>query len=46
MKTLLRIAAVAALVLVVGGGVYLAFSERPAPTAQVQKTIPNDRFER
>jgi len=46
MKTLLRIAAVAVVVLIVGGGAYLAFSDLPAPTAHVEKTIPNDRFPR
>ncbi len=46
MKTLIRIAAVAALIVVVGGGVYLAFSDIPAPTQHVEKIIPDDRFQR
>lgn len=46
MKTLLRIAAVAVVMLIVGGGVYLAFSDLPAPTSHVEKTIPDDRFQR
>ncbi|MBL8659122.1 MAG: hypothetical protein JNM75_05140 [Rhodospirillales bacterium] len=46
MKTLLRVAAAAVLVLVIGGGVYLAFSDIPAPTTYVEKIIPDDRFQR
>lgn len=44
MKTLLRIVAVAVLVVLVGGGAYLAFSDLPAPTSHVEKVIPDDRF--
>jgi hypothetical protein len=44
MKTLLRIAAAAVLLAIVGGGAYLAFSDLPAPTSHVEKVIPDDRF--
>jgi hypothetical protein len=37
--------AVIALV-VAGGGAYLATWDPPAPTATVEKVIPNDRFAR
>jgi hypothetical protein len=45
MKTLLRIVAVAIVVLIGGGGVYLAFSDLPAPTNHVEKIIPDERFQ-
>lgn len=45
MKTLLRIAAAAVVVMVVGGGAYLAFSDLPAPTSHIEKTILDDRFQ-
>jgi len=32
------------LLIIVGGGVYLAFWNIPAPSAIVEKTIPDDRF--
>jgi len=32
------------LLIVVGGGAYLAFWNIPAPSAVVEKTIPDDRF--
>ena len=44
MKTLLRIAAAALLLVIAGGGAYLAFSDLPAPTGNVEKVIPDDRF--
>jgi hypothetical protein len=28
----------------IGAGVYLAFGTHPAPTTQVEKVLPNDRF--
>lgn len=46
MKSLIRIAIAAGLLLVVGGGVYLAFSDVPAPTQHVEKIISDDRFQR
>ncbi len=33
-------------VVVVGGGAYLATWDPPAPTARIEKVIPNDRFPR
>lgn len=33
-------------ILLVGGAVFLATWEIPAPSEQIEKTIPNDRFER
>lgn len=32
------------LIVVVGGGVFLMTWDIPAPTAKVEKTIPNDSF--
>ncbi len=34
------------LVVIVAGGVFLAFWDIPAPSESVEKTIPNDRFPR
>lgn len=34
------------LVIVVGGGAFLAMWDIPAPTATVEKVIPDDRFSR
>lgn len=34
------------LVLVIGGGAFLAMWEIPAPTATVEKILPDDRFPR
>jgi hypothetical protein len=31
---------------IIAGGVFLATWDIPAPTEQVEKTIPNDRFPR
>jgi hypothetical protein len=39
------LAGVVALVLV-GGALYLAFGNFPAPTRPVEKILPNDRFQR
>lgn len=33
-------------IILVGGAVFLATWDIPAPTQQVEKTIPNDRFPR
>jgi hypothetical protein len=46
MFKLSRIIALAVLVVVAGGVVFLASWEIPAPTAKVEKVIPNDRFPR
>tara|TARA_R110000787_G_scaffold196178_3_gene307472 strand:+ start:303 stop:446 length:144 start_codon:yes stop_codon:yes gene_type:complete len=37
---------VVALVLLAGAAVFLASWDIPAPSTQVEKTIPNDRFAR
>jgi hypothetical protein len=34
------------LISIVGGGIFLATWKIPAPTATVEKVIPNDRFPR
>lgn len=34
------------LLVLVGGGVFLATFDLPAPTARVEKVIPNDRLPR
>lgn len=34
------------LAVIVAGGVFLATWDIPAPTESVEKTIPNDRFQR
>jgi hypothetical protein len=34
------------LVIVVGGGIFLATSDIPAPAAKVEKVIPDDRLPR
>ena len=42
----MRILLGALLLSIVGGGVFLATWKIPAPTATVEKVIPNDRFPR
>lgn len=46
MKNFSRLVVLAVAVLVVGGAVFLATWDIPAPTAAVEKVIPNDRFPR
>ena len=46
MSKLSRIIALSILVGIVGAGVFLATWQIPAPSAQVEKVIPNDRFPR
>ncbi|HYB09902.1 MAG TPA: hypothetical protein VEJ16_09540 [Alphaproteobacteria bacterium] len=46
MFKLSRIIALAVLVIVAGGVAFLASWDIPAPTAKVEKVIPNDRFPR
>lgn len=46
MKHFSRLVVLAVAVLVVGGAVFLATWDIPAPTAVVEKVIPNDRFPR
>lgn len=42
----LRIILVVVVVILVGGAVFLATWDIPAPSRQVEKTLPNDRFPR
>ena len=46
MKKLTSIIIVGALLLLVGGGLFLATWEIPVPATEVERTIPNDRFTR
>ncbi len=46
MKHFSRVVVLAVLVVMVGGAVFLATWDIPAPTASVEKVIPNDRFPR
>lgn len=46
MVSFLRIAAVVALLIIVGGIVALATMHIEPPTQRIEKTIPNDRFQR
>ncbi len=46
MKKLVLALIVLAVLCVVGGVVFLGLWEPPPPTKTVEKTIPNDRFER
>ncbi|MDX9859360.1 MAG: hypothetical protein RBS99_00445 [Rhodospirillales bacterium] len=46
MKHFSRVVVLAVLVVMVGGAVFLATWDIPAPTAAVEKVIPNDRFPR
>ena len=41
---ILRILLLVVLVILIGGGVFLATWDIPAPSRQVEKTLPNDRF--
>lgn len=34
------------LLVVIGGGIFLAMWDIPAPSAMVEKTLPDDRFPR
>ena len=44
MRRLLLFFLVFLLILLVGGGVFLATWDIPAPSARVEKTIPNDQL--
>jgi hypothetical protein len=44
MSNLARILLVLLLVVLVGGGIFLATWNIPAPSAPVEKVIPNDRL--
>ena len=46
MMRLTLVIVVVLLVTLVGGGIFLATWEIPAPSATVEKTIPDDRFPR
>jgi hypothetical protein len=46
MMKLTLVIAVVALVGVLAGGIFLATWDIPAPTATVEKTVPDDRFPR
>lgn len=46
MKHVSRLVVLAVFALVVGGAIFLATWDIPAPVASVEKVIPNDRFPR
>jgi hypothetical protein len=46
MSKLARLIALLVILLIAGGAVLLAAWRIPAPTAKVEKVIPNDRFPR
>jgi hypothetical protein len=46
MKKLASIIIIGALIVLVGGGVFLATWEIPVPATEIERTIPNDRFTR
>jgi len=46
MKSISRIVALAVVALILGGAVFLATWDIPAPMAKVEKVIPDDRFPR
>ncbi len=43
---MLKFVAIVLVIAVVSGGAFLATWEIPAPSEQVERTIPNDRFPR
>ena len=46
MKSLPRIMLLAALLILAGGAIFLVTWDVPAPLAQVEKVIPNERFKK
>ena len=46
MKKLTTLIIATALVLIVGGALFLASWDIPAPSAEIERPIPNDRFAR
>jgi hypothetical protein len=46
MKNVSRVIVLLVVLLIVGGGVFLATWDIPAPVAPIEKDIPNDRFPR
>jgi len=46
MKKLSRLVLAAVAILVLGGGVFLAMWDIPAPVQKIEKELPDDRFPR
>ena len=46
MKSMPRIMVMAVLLIIAGGAIFLVTWDVPAPLAQVEKVIPNDRFKK
>lgn len=46
MKKLASIIIIGALIVLVGGGLFLATWDIPVPATEIERTIPNDRFPR
>jgi hypothetical protein len=46
MRHFSRVVVLVVFALVIGGAIFLATWDIPAPTATVEKVIPNDRFPR
>ena len=46
MKKLASVVIVGALILLIGGGLFLATWDIPVPATDIERTIPNDRFPR
>jgi hypothetical protein len=46
MKKLATIVIIGALIVLVGGGLFLATWEIPVPATEIERTVPNDRFPR
>ena len=46
MRTVWSLAVAGVVAILVAAGAYLAFVGIPAPTAETEKVIPNDRFRR
>ncbi len=46
MRTLIRLVLILIVLLVVGGVAFVVGWDAPAPTATMEKTIPDDRFPR
>ena len=46
MKSLSRIMVMAVLLILAGGAIFLVTWDVPAPLAQVEKVIPDDRFKK
>jgi flagellar basal body-associated protein FliL len=46
MGKLILIALVVVFVIIVGGGAFLAFYDVPSPSSQVEKVLPDARFQK